>query len=93
MLIHQVWKIVLLLLLQQKLFGGMKKNRALLVHFNDHVHWLNQFDNDQERCLKHQVKMKSKNSRTKQLLQMLEISYSDQEDQIGIEYISDQSCL
>ncbi|CAF4687421.1 unnamed protein product, partial [Rotaria magnacalcarata] len=47
--------------LQQKLFGGMKKNRALLIHFNDNVQWLNQFDDDQERHLKHQLKMKSKN--------------------------------
>jgi hypothetical protein len=77
--------------LQQKLFGGMKNNRALLVHFNDNVQWSNQFDYDQERSLKHQMKMKSKNSRTKQLLQMLDISDSDQEHQIGVEYISDKS--
>lgn len=75
--------------LQQKLFGGMKKNRALLVRFNDNVNWLTKFDHDQERYLKHQIKMKSKNNRTKQLLQMLDITDSDQEVSIGIEYITD----
>ncbi len=44
--------------LQQKLFDGMKKNRALLVHFNTNVQWLNKFDYDQERCLKHEIKIK-----------------------------------
>ncbi|CAF1154831.1 unnamed protein product [Rotaria magnacalcarata] len=78
--------------LQQKLFGGMKKNRALLIHFNDNVQWLNQFDDDQERHLKHQLKMKSKNSRTQQLLQMLDLSDSDQEVCIGIEYINEKLC-
>jgi len=78
--------------LQQKLFGGMKKNRALLVHFNNNIHWLNQFNHDQERCLKHQTKMKSKNSRTKQLLEILNISDNEQQNQIGIEYINDKSC-
>jgi hypothetical protein len=73
--------------LQQKLFGGMKTNRALLVRFHTNIHWMNQFDYDQERSLKHQMKMKSKNSRTIQLLQMLDIS---ENDQIGIEYINDQ---
>jgi hypothetical protein len=71
--------------LQQKLFGGMNKNRALLIQLNMNVQWLNQFDYDQERYLKHQMKMKSKNSRTKQLLEILDIS---QDDQIGVEYIS-----
>ncbi|CAF0805106.1 unnamed protein product [Adineta steineri] len=73
--------------LQQKLFGGRTKNRALLIHFHNNVQWLNQFDYDQDRCSKHEIKMKSKNNRTKQLLQMLDISDSDQEDKIGIEYI------
>jgi len=76
--------------LQQKLFGGMKKNRALLIHFNKNINWLNQFDYDQERYLKHQIKMKSKNTRTKQLLQILDISDNDQ---IGIEYISELEIL
>lgn len=76
--------------LQQKLFGGMKKNRALLVRFNENVSWLTQFDYDQDRYLKHQTKMNSKNNRTKQLLQMLEICDDDQEVTIGIEYINDK---
>lgn len=72
--------------LQQKIFGGMKNNRALLVNFQKNIHWLNQFESDEERLLKHQIKMKSKNSRTKQLLEILNIS---ENDQIGIEYISE----
>ncbi|CAF1281802.1 unnamed protein product [Rotaria sordida] len=78
--------------LQQKLFGGMKKNRALLIHFNDNIHWLTQFNYNQERYLKHQMKMNSKNQRVKQLLQILDISDNDQEVSIGIEYINDKSC-
>ena len=77
--------------LQQKLFGGMKKNRALLIHFNDNVHWLNQFDYDHERYLKHRVKINSKNTRTKQLLKIFDISDNDQEICIGTEYISNNS--
>jgi len=73
--------------LQQKLFGGMQKNRALLVHLKGNVSWLNQFDYDEERSLKHQIKMKSKNTRTKQLLQILNIS---ENDLIGIEYIHEK---
>jgi len=68
----------------------MKKNRALLIHFHTKVHWINQFNYDQERYLKHQIKMKSKNNRTKQLLQMLDISDNDQ---IGIEYIRELETL
>jgi len=73
--------------LQQKLFGGMQTNRALLVHLKSNVQWLNQFDYDEERSLKHQIKMKSKNIRTKQLLQILNIS---ENDLIGIEYIHEK---
>ncbi|CAF0728445.1 unnamed protein product [Rotaria sp. Silwood1] len=76
--------------LQQKLFGGMRKNRALLVHFNNSVHWLTQFDYNEERYLKHQIKMKSKNQRLKQILQMLDVSDNDQEVYIGVEYINDK---
>ncbi|UJR25488.1 hypothetical protein I4U23_006834 [Adineta vaga] len=75
--------------LQQKLFGGMKKNRALLIHFNENVPWSVQFEYDQKRYLKHQMKMSSKNSRTEELLQILEISNNDQ---VGTEYINDQVC-
>lgn len=74
--------------LQQKLFGGMSNNRALLVHLNGSVHWLNQFADDKERAFKHQAKMKSKNARTAQLLQMLDITANDQ---IGIEYVREKS--
>lgn len=75
--------------LQQKLFGGMKNNRALLVHLNTNIHWLNQFTYDEERSLKHQMKMKSKNIRTKQLLEILDIT--DNDHQIGIEYICEKT--
>ena len=77
--------------LQQKLFGGMEQNRALLVRFADDVHWLTRFDDDRERLAKHQMKMQSKNSRTKQLLDVLNISDSDHADRLGIHYVHDKS--
>lgn len=72
--------------LQQKLFGGMQYNRALLVRLNSTIHWHNQFLNDQDRLMKHQIKMQSKTIRTRQLLQMLSIT---NDNQIGIEYINE----
>ncbi|CAF0761165.1 unnamed protein product [Adineta ricciae] len=72
--------------LQQKLFGGMAKNRALLIRFDENVPWSTQFNYDENRRLKHQVKMSSKNSRTKQLLQMLDI----EENQVGVECLNDK---
>ena len=73
--------------LQQKLFGGMTRNRALLVQLNTVIHWHNQFSNDSERSVRHQIKMQSKNLRTRQLLQMLSIT---SDDQIGIEYVNEK---
>lgn len=75
--------------LQQKLFGGMESNRALLVRLNSSIHWHNQFPDDHERSVKHQTKMRSKNLRTQQLFQILGIT---PHDQIGIEYIDENSC-
>lgn len=75
--------------LQQKCFGGMASNRALLVRLNSSIHWHNQFPDDHERSVKHQIKMRSKNLRTQQLFQILDIT---SHDQIGIEYIDENSC-
>ena len=75
--------------LQQKLFGGIALNRALLVRLNSSIHWHNQFPDDPERSVKHQIKMRSKNLRTQQLFQILGIT---PHDQISIEYIDENSC-
>ena len=77
--------------LQQKLFGGKQKNRALLVQFPTDLHWLTRFENDQERSLQHQTKMKSKNHRTEQQLNMLNISAADRAALIGVEYVRGSS--
>ena len=77
--------------LQQKLFGGKQKNRALLIQFPADLHWLTCFEKDSERSLQHQTKMKSKNHRTEQQLNMLNISAGDRIDLIGVEYIRDTS--
>lgn len=70
--------------LQQKLFNGMKHNRALLVHFHSNVCWLTNFNHNQDRMYQHELKMQSKNVRTKQLADILAFS---NDNQIGIEYV------
>ena len=55
-----------------------------LVRFIDDIHWLTCFDHDEERLLKHQMKMKSKNSRTEEQLRILNISSNDR---LGVEYL------
>ena len=75
--------------LQQQLFGGREQNRALLVRFGDDVRWLTSFEHDDERLSKHQIKMKSKNSRTDEQLRLLNLSPEDQQRRFGVEYVDE----
>ena len=81
-----------LVALQQQFFGGRVKNRAILVRFNgENIRWLTLFDHDDERLAKHQTKMKSKNRRTDEQIRFLNISFEDQRDHLGVEYVDESS--